>query len=255
MRRADRLFEIVQRLRGGRLVTAATLAGELEVSVRTLYRDIVDLQANGVPIDGAAGVGYILRDGYQMPPLMFSLDEIEALAVGARLVQAWAGTALGKAAAEALVKIDAVLPKALKGKAQATPVFAPDTRLPPEVKRTHDTIRRAIRERRRLAFHYHSLTDVESDRSVEPLALAFWGGIWTFAAWCETRQDFRTFRVDRMSQVVPGEVFPAVAGRRLDAFLVKLKLERPEPTGGAGSDQIFSSADVTSRRGDDVTYR
>lgn len=225
MRRADRLFEIVQRLRGGRLVTAQTLAEELEISVRTVYRDIVDLQANGVPIDGAAGIGYILRDGYQVPPLMFNLDEIEALAIGARLVQAWGGDALGKAAAEALVKIDAVLPKALKGKAAATPIFAPDVKLTPQVKATLDTLRRAIRERRSVAFHYLKLDGAESDRSVEPLSLSFWGGIWTLAAWCELRQDFRGFRVDRITAVAPGPVFPAVAGRQLKDYLATLKAD------------------------------
>ena len=126
MRRADRLFEIIQRLRGGRLVTAAALAEGLEVSIRTVYRDIVDLQASGVPIEGAAGVGYVLRDGYQVPPLMFSLGEIEALVVGARLAQAWGGAELARSAEEALFKIDAVLPRGLKGRAEAVRVFAPD---------------------------------------------------------------------------------------------------------------------------------
>lgn len=223
MRRADRLFEIVQRLRGGRLVTAAVLAAELEVSVRTLYRDIVDLQANGVPIDGAAGVGYLLRDGYEVPPLMFTLDEIEALAVGARLVETWGGAALGRAAAEALVKIDAVLPKALKGKAQATPIFAPGNRLAPDMKDRLDLARRAIRERRALAFHYARLDGPESDRVVQPLALAFWGGVWTLAAWCETRTDFRVFRVDRMSDVAAGAVFATIAGRSLRDYLATIE--------------------------------
>jgi predicted DNA-binding transcriptional regulator YafY len=107
VRRADRLFEIVQHLRGDRLVTAQMLADKLEVSVRTIYRDVRDLQTAGVPIDGEAGVGYLLRPGFQLPPLMFTLAEIEALVVGARMVEAWAGRALAGAAAEALVKIGA----------------------------------------------------------------------------------------------------------------------------------------------------
>ena len=110
MRRADRLFEIVQHLRGDRLVTAQMLADRLEVSVRTIYRDVRDLQTAGVPIDGEAGVGYLLRPGFQLPPLMFTLAEIEALVVGARMVEAWAGRSLAGAAAEALVKIAAVVP-------------------------------------------------------------------------------------------------------------------------------------------------
>src|SRR6185312_16605900 len=110
MRRADRLFEIVQQLRGDRLVTAQTIADRLEVSVRTIYRDIRDLQTAGVPIDGEAGVGYLLRPGFQLPPLMFTLGEIEALMVGARMVEAWAGRELAEAASEAMVKIAAVAP-------------------------------------------------------------------------------------------------------------------------------------------------
>ena len=101
MRRADRLFQIVQYLRGGRLVTAAMLAERLEVSERTVYRDIADLQSTGVPIDGAAGVGYVLRSGYDLPPLMFTQDEIVALVAGIRMVRSWGGIGMARAAAEA----------------------------------------------------------------------------------------------------------------------------------------------------------
>ncbi|BCA62825.1 bacterial regulatory protein [Sphingomonas sp. HMP9] len=112
MRRADRLFQIVQYLRGGRLVTARTLAERLEVSDRTIYRDIADLQSTGVPIDGEAGVGYVMRSGYYLPPLMFTREEIVALVAGIRMVRAWGGMAMSRAANEALVKIELVLPKA-----------------------------------------------------------------------------------------------------------------------------------------------
>ena len=113
MRRADRLFQIVQSLRGGRLVTAAkTLAERLEVSERTIYRDIADLQSTGVPIDGEAGVGYVMRSGYDLPPLMFTRDEIVALVAGIRMVKSWGGISMARAAAEALVKIELVLPEA-----------------------------------------------------------------------------------------------------------------------------------------------
>ena len=111
MRRADRLFEIIQSLRGGRLVTAKGLSDALEVSVRTIYRDIADLQASGVPIDGEAGVGYILRDGHDLPPLMFAAAEIEALVLGARIVAEWSDRELARAADDALAKIAAVLPE------------------------------------------------------------------------------------------------------------------------------------------------
>lgn len=107
---ADRLFQIVQYLRGGRLVTAAMLAERLEVSERTIYRDIADLQSSGVPTDGEAGVGYLMRDGYDLPPLMFTRDEVVALVAGARLIRAWGGAGMARAAEEALTKIGSVLP-------------------------------------------------------------------------------------------------------------------------------------------------
>ena len=115
MRRADRLFQIVQHLRGGRLVTARMLGERLEVSERTIYRDIADLQSTGVPIDGEAGVGYIMREGFDLPPLMFTRDEIVALVAGARMVRAFGGADMARAAEEALVKISAVLPEAENG--------------------------------------------------------------------------------------------------------------------------------------------
>ena len=219
MRRADRLFEIIQRLRGGRLVTAAALAEGLEVSIRTVYRDIVDLQASGVPIEGAAGVGYVLRDGYQVPPLMFSLGEIEALVVGARLAQAWGGAELARSAEEALFKIDAVLPRGLKGRAEAVRVFAPDHKLAPEVKAALDRVREAVRERRRLSFDYRRADGAEGRRTARPLGMHFWGGVWTVAAWCEARADFRTFHIDRMSILERGPVFPFERGRELQDFV------------------------------------
>lgn len=110
MRRADRLFQIVQYLRGGRLLTAQMLAERLEVTKRTVYRDVADLIGSGVPIEGEAGVGYVMRAGYDLPPLMFSSDEIVALVAGARMIRAWGGTQMALAAEEALVKIEAVLP-------------------------------------------------------------------------------------------------------------------------------------------------
>ncbi|MCZ6511353.1 MAG: HTH domain-containing protein, partial [Alphaproteobacteria bacterium] len=124
MRRADRLFQIVQYLRGGRLTTAARLAETLEVSERTIYRDIADLQASGVPIDGEAGVGYVMRNGYDLPPLMFTRDEIVALVAGARLIRAWGGAAMARAAEEALVKIGSVLPEAELARANQVEIHA-----------------------------------------------------------------------------------------------------------------------------------
>ena len=130
MRRADRLFGIVQRLRGGRLATARTLAARFEVSERTIYRDIADLQASGVPVAGEAGVGYLLRDGFELPPLMFTRDEIVALVAGARMVQSFGGAAMAGAAAEALVKIGAVLPGSERDRLHRTEILGPATGTP-----------------------------------------------------------------------------------------------------------------------------
>ena len=223
MRRADRLFEIIQSLRGDRLVTAKTLAGRLEVSVRTIYRDIGDLQASGVPIDGAAGAGYLLRPGYHLPPLMFLPSEIEALIVGARMVKAWAGSELADAAAEALVKIGAVVPPERMRAAERVPIFAAGFRVGEDERRNLDLFTRAIDERRRTHFTYRDVDASSTDRTVWPLALHFWGQVWTLAAWCELRTDFRTFRVDRAERVtLKDDSYPREPGRSLDDYLARV---------------------------------
>jgi len=223
MRRADRLFEIIQQLRGDRLVTAQVLAEKLEVSVRTIYRDIRDLQASGVPIDGAAGLGYLLRPGYQLPPLMFLPAEIEALIVGARMVKAWAGKSIAAAAAEALIKIGAVVPEERMRAAQRVPVFAPGTRLQ-DTERDHlDAFGKAIDGRLKARFGYRDAEGLASRRTVRPLALQFWGQVWTLAAWCELREDFRTFRVDRVERLeIAEERFQREAGRTLEDYLARI---------------------------------
>ncbi len=223
MRRADRLFEIIQQLRGDRLVTAQTLAGKLEVSVRTVYRDIRDLQASGVPIDGAAGVGYLLRPGYQLPPMMFLPAEIEALIVGARMVKAWAGRRISDAAAEALVKIAAVVPEERMRAAQRVPVFALGTRLQDSERDNLDAFGKAIDGRLKVRFAYRDVEGSATRRTVRPLALHFWGQVWTLAAWCELRDDFRTFRVDRTERPeVSGERFEREAGKTLEDYLARI---------------------------------
>lgn len=223
MRRADRLFMIVQRLRGGRLVTAHALAEALEISERTVYRDMRDLMASGVPIDGEAGVGYVLRSGFDLPPLMFTTDEITALVVGARLVQSYAGASLAAAAAEALVKIEAVLPPGLRSRIAATHLYAPDLSVQTEVKERLDVLRDAIDRRRPLTFGYVRDDGERSHRTARPLGLYFWSGVWTLASWCEARADFRSFRVDRMSGVDVGErPFPQEKGRTLADYLARV---------------------------------
>jgi len=201
MRRADRLFDIVQVLRKGRLVTAAALARRLEVSERTIYRDLRDLAASGVPVEGEAGVGYILREGYDLPPLMFTRDEVEALVVGARLLRAWSGGALAEAAARALDKVEAVVPDGRRRELADIRVYAPDDCATAEVRERVDLLRAAANARRVVAFDYARGDGTPSVRSARPLGLFFWGRVWTLGAWCELREDFRTFRVDRMAEV------------------------------------------------------
>ena len=226
MRRADRLFQIVQYLRGGRLVTATALAERLEVSPRTIYRDIADLQSAGVPIDGAAGVGYIMRSGYDLPPLMFSHDEIAALVAGIRMVRSWGGLGMARAAAEALVKIELVLPPAVKSKIENATVFAPPMELSDDVRQLIDRVQRAIGVSEILCFGYTDRDGVVTDRRVRPLGLWFWGKVWTLLAWCETRNDFRMFRLDRTERLEgAGEQFEPTAERSLAECLRRYELE------------------------------
>jgi len=219
MRRADRLFRLVQVLRARRFATAKTLAEALEVSERTVYRDVRGLSLSGVPIEGEAGVGYALRRDFDMPPLMFDFEEIEALTAGARMVQAWSSPALAKAAQSALDKIAAALPADKRIAMDRTRLYAPSFHVDRELGEVLDTMREAIVEGRRLAFRYADEGGKASERKVRPLGLYFWGQRWTLAAWCEVRRDFRNFRLDRTSHVAIGNRFPDEPGKRLDDFL------------------------------------
>jgi predicted DNA-binding transcriptional regulator YafY len=226
MRRADRLFQIVQLLRGGRLVTARMLAQKLEVSERTIYRDVADLQASGVPIDGEAGVGYVLRGGFDIPPLMFSRDEIEAIVLGTRMVEAWGGAELVDAAREALKKIEAVVPPDLRSRIERTHLYAPGYRIPAAMRQRLDTLNGAIRDRHVAAIDYRREDGDASARRIRPLGLFFWGGAWTVVAWCELRVDFRSFRVDRIDRLERlDERFPDEPDKSLRAFLARMRAE------------------------------
>lgn len=208
MRKADRLFQIILLLRHERLVTAAMLAEQLEVSERTIYRDIADLIQSGTPIDGEAGVGYRLRRGYQVPPLMFTGDEIAALVVGAKLVTAWGDAALGQAAQQALARIEAVLPKPLAERVGklGERILAPDFHLPSDRREPLALLRAGMESGHKVSIRYRRADAAESERTLWPLGLVFWGHCWTLGAWCELRNEFRTFRVDRVLAV---ELLPA----------------------------------------------
>ena len=220
MRRADRLFEIVQLLQSRRFMTAERLADELEVSPRTIYRDIRDLMATGVPIDGEAGVGYTLHRKFDLPPLMFDSEEIQALLLGARIVQSWADADLADAAKRALIKVEAVLPEQLRPHISEATLFAP--KLPDRNPAADNlrVLRGAINQSAKVRFDYTRLDGAGSVRTVRPLGLFFWGVVWSLTAWCEVREDFRNFRVDRMAGLAAlEETFAPEPGRRLEDYM------------------------------------
>lgn len=223
MRRADRLFQLVQILRRDRLSTAARLAAELGISTRTLYRDVADLQASGVPIEGEAGAGYRLPRRFDLPPLMFTVDEAEALFLGLSIASAWTDPELAQAAVSARRKVASGLSEGLRQALQASVLEAVDFHVPEALKAPLGDLRRAVRERRRLAVDYEDKAGAASSRTLRPLGLYFWGGTWTLAAWCEARQDFRTFRVDRLKRWTLGEAFPLEAGRELKDYLARVE--------------------------------
>jgi predicted DNA-binding transcriptional regulator YafY len=224
MRRADRLFAIVQYLRGRRLTTAAQLARWLEVSERTVYRDVADLSASGVPIDGEAGVGYRVRAGFDLPPLMFTFDEIDALVIGARFVESWGGPGLASGARSALAKIAAALPSDKRIALERTTLFAPGFFVDPKPGERLDLLRHAIAEHCFADLDYKDAGGQPTLRRVRPLGLYFWGDAWTLGAWCELRQNFRNFRLDRIGAVnVADARYPDEPGKRLEDYMRKMQ--------------------------------
>ena len=220
MRRADRLFQIIQFLRTRRVTTAAWLAERLEVSERTVYRDIKDLITSGVNIEGEAGVGYVVRRGFDLPPLMFTKEEISALALGASIVESWADPALATAAQSVLSKIETVLPDGMKNEFEQPRLFSMFTQMPPEHSSRIATIRIAADTRNKIQLDYARADGQSSDRIIWPLGLFFWGSLWTIGAWCELRQAFRIFRLDRIKGLTLLEnTFPAEKGRTLQDLI------------------------------------
>ena len=220
MRRADRLFQIVQLLRRRRtVVTAAQIAGRLEISERTVYRDIGDLIHAGTPIDGEPGVGYRLRPGYDLPPLMFDREEIQALVLGARIVRQVGDPALARASESILSKVAAVLPKDLEPLLAEARLYMPGTVGSATSSAGLAIAREALITQRRMRMKYASERGEQTDRTVRPLGVFFWGRAWTLAAWCELRNDFRNFRLDRVGAVTLGERFEEEKGRTLRDML------------------------------------
>ncbi|KQT65907.1 MULTISPECIES: helix-turn-helix transcriptional regulator [unclassified Aureimonas] len=212
MRRADRLLQIVQALRRRRgPMTAQALADELEVSRRTIYRDVLDLQASLVPIEGEAGIGYVLRPGYDLPPLMFTVEEIEAIVLGARLARDRGDARLARAADDVLAKVSAVLPPPLAVAMERSALLVPsraddDAAFGPYMA----TLRQAVRERARLRIGYADASGAVTTRVVWPLALLFFSRVTLLGCWCELRASYRFFRTDRIED-------PQAVGGRFDA--------------------------------------
>ena len=237
MRRADRLFQVVQLIRGRRLSTATYLAQRLEVSERTVYRDIADLQRQGVPIEGEAGVGYRLGQGFDLPPLMFTEDEARALVASVRMAQVWQDPVLAQASLVALGKILSVLPVTARAAAQSMAIYAPPSGLEPAVQATLQILREAAQEHRKIQLVYRDASEQMTQRTVRPLGCFYWGKVWTLAAWCETRNGFRSFRLDRMVQV-----------QRLEGMAGQFKDE----SGKTLADYLRAAAPVEARNQLDV---
>jgi len=202
MRRTERLFQIIQILRSSQFpVTGRALADELEISLRTLYRDMAELIAQRVPVTGEAGTGYVLDQGYDMPPLMLTADELEAAALGAAWVVARADPSLSRAARDLVSKLSAAIPPELR------PIMLDGGSRSfanlPKIKEKFDSavLRRAIRERTKLQLIYQDRSHGETDRIVWPLLIAYLNADRYLVGWCETRQDYRHFKTDRVQSL------------------------------------------------------
>jgi predicted DNA-binding transcriptional regulator YafY len=214
MRRADRLFQVIQILRRSTLpVTAAALAAELEVSTRTVYRDVADLMGQRVPIEGTAGLGYLLAAEYDMPPLMLTPDELEAVVLGAQWVSAHSDRALANAARDVVAKIAAAVPERMRAFIIEPSVGAKPSGERPEERVDAAMLRSAIRHGRKLRLRYCSEAGDETERTVWPVILGYAETRRLLVGWCEMRQDFRHFRTDRIAAAeIRDETFGLPAG-------------------------------------------
>jgi predicted DNA-binding transcriptional regulator YafY len=217
MRRADRLFRIVEHLKARReVVTAEALATELEIGVRTIYRDVADLRSSGVPIIGEAGIGYLLSRDYLVRPLMFNVEELDALSLGAQMVESWGDAAIARSARRAIDKITAVLPEVLAEDANHAAAYACSSRRKLPIAIDLAALRRAVRSKHVVEICYTDESGRKSRRRIRPLCLVFIAPVWLVAAWCEARKDFREFRVDRVTSMrITDEKFREDKGKTL----------------------------------------
>ena len=221
MRKAERLNEIVHHLRRmHQAVTAYTLAALFEVSPRTIYRDIQDLMDSGIPITGEAGVGYVIDKQYHLPPIMFDADEIEAIALGIGMVSNWTDAAFARKAKSAYEKIQATLTAPMIHELTQISTFSAPSRYKIPWKVNFTEVRECIRRKQFVTFSYLDLSDQVTERTIRPLALISFSPIWLLAGWCEMRQNFRNFRLDRISDFsVSPQRFRDEKGKALSDYL------------------------------------
>ena len=218
MRRADRLLQIIQVMRRARgPVSGGAIARELEVSLRTVYRDIVSLQASGVPVRGEAGIGYVLEDGYDLPPLMFNAEELEIVMLGLRMAEGRGDAAIVRTARDAVAKIASVLPGGLRDGFLDAPLYAPPPGVLPADRIELVRLREALRSGYKVEILYQVPGRAPERRVIWPIVLAFFERARVLAAWCELRNDFRNFRTDRMLEMTVLEARPPRGRKRLYA--------------------------------------
>jgi predicted DNA-binding transcriptional regulator YafY len=213
----------VDQLRRHRFMTAAKLAEHFEVSPRTIYRDVLELSASGIPVLGEAGVGYRLDPNYKLPPLMFNNDEIEALVIGMRMVESWGDDDLRKSAGTIIDKVNAVIPAEGREQLRETALFSLSFGRGKEASQHMGALRRAVNQHRIARVSYSDVEGAVTERRIRPLGLYFWGRTWTVAAYCELREGFRNFRVDRVAAIeVEDEEFELVSPCTLEDYIAAM---------------------------------
>lgn len=206
MNKAERLFQLVMLLRSRRTaMTAETIAETMSVSVRTVYRDVQSLALSGVPIEGEAGVGYMIRPANHLPPLIFTPDELQALILGGRMVQAFTDQDLAQGARSAELKIRSILTEPLQRHAEQQPYRIPILESDDGLREVHGKLRRACEQRQKVRVIYLDEKQEKSERVIWPLGMVGWTGKWTLLAWCELRLAYRSFRFDRFEELEPLE--------------------------------------------------
>ncbi len=202
MTKAERLFELTLLLRSRRTaITAEAIAELMQVSPRTVYRDVQALTMAGVPVAGEPGVGYLIRPGNHLPPLLFTVDEVQALIVGSRMAQAFTDKDLAQRARSAELKIRSVLTEQLKRYAEQQPYRIPISENDDPLREVHGRLRRACEQHRKIRVSYEDGKQLQSERTLWPLGMIGWSGRWTLLAWCELRRDYRNFRFDRIQSL------------------------------------------------------